>query len=117
MATLRRKDEDRKKSQCFAEDQWLLLAMARAGFTPVPSFLVYAMAGVAVAGITTNLEPAGVTSTFRRSSVVHDGWALGFGFEYQWQLGICCRRHVEQMAGSTTTLRVRRSALAAFSIS
>jgi opacity protein-like surface antigen len=79
---------------CAAEDDWLLLAMGRVGFAFSPAILVYGTAGVAVAGITTNLQLAGVNPNFHRSSAVHDGWAAGVGAEYQWQLGVCCRHLV-----------------------
>jgi opacity protein-like surface antigen len=79
---------------CFAEDQWLLLGMGRLGFAFTPSILGYITGGVAVAGITTNLQQAGFTPNFARSSVVHDGWAYGIGWEYQWQWSVCCRHFV-----------------------
>jgi opacity protein-like surface antigen len=83
--------------KCFAEDQWLLLGMLRAGLALGPSFLGYITGGVAVAGITTNLQLDGINPNFERTSVVHDGWAAGFGFEYQlpiWGDIICCRHFV-----------------------
>jgi opacity protein-like surface antigen len=85
-----------EKLSCFAEDQWLLLAMARLGIAPTSQFLAYIQVGVGVAGITTNLQPIGVgglTPNFQRSSVVHDGLAFGAGVDYQWQTGSlgCCR--------------------------
>jgi len=79
---------------CVAEDDWLLLGLARLGFAFSPSIHGYITGGVAVAGVTTNLQQAGINANFQRSSVVHDGWAYGFGLEYQWQISICCRHFV-----------------------
>jgi outer membrane immunogenic protein len=79
---------------CFAEDQWLLLGLGRAGLAFGPTIVGYVTGGVAVAGITTNLQLAGVNPDFQRSSVVHDGWAVGVGAEYQWLVSACCRHIV-----------------------
>jgi outer membrane immunogenic protein len=97
---------DESKTDCFApgsgiacstENDWLLLAMGRVGVAPISNFMVYGTAGYALAGVTSNLNIAGLNANFLRTSAVHDGFAFGAGIEYQVKLsqsGNCCNSAV-----------------------
>ena len=75
-------------STCKTRMDWLVLALARAGFTPRDNWLIYATGGWAIAGFTGEWLNTNAPEGFARGTTTTHGGALGGGVEYAFGSGI-----------------------------